>query len=78
MDKRNNGENKRGAMDNNEYRDGMNNGAVPGINTPEIVPPAFNPPVPNRAWTAMKSELEGDGLSEKERRDIIFGEEEDF
>ena len=70
--------NSNGAMDSNEYRDGMNNGAVPGINTPEIVPPAFNPPVPNRAWTAMKRELEGDGLSEKERRDIIYGEDEDF
>ena len=67
-----------GAMDSNEYRDGMKNGAVPGINTPEIVPPAFNPPVPNRAWTAMKRELEGDGLSEKERRDMIYGEDEDF
>ena len=28
-------------------------GSVPGINTPGIELPAFNPPVPNRAWTAM-------------------------
>lgn len=52
--------------------------AIPGINTPGIELPAFNPPVPNRAWTAMKKELEDDGLTERERRDIIYGEEEDF
>ena len=53
-------------------------GAINGINTPGIELPAFNPPVPNRAWTAMKKELEDDGLTERERRDIIYGEEEDF
>ena len=52
--------------------------AIPGINTPGIELPAFNPPVPNRAWTAMKKEIEDDGLTEKERLDIIYGEEEDF
>ena len=26
-----------------------------GINSPEIAPPAFNPPVPNRAWTEMRN-----------------------
>ena len=50
--------------------------AIPGINTPGIALPAFNPPVPNRAWTAMKKELEGDGLTEKERRDMIWDEED--
>ena len=32
--------------------------ATIGINTPEIEPPAFNPPVPNRAWTEMKKDIE--------------------
>ena len=32
--------------------------ATVGQNTPEIAPPAFNPPVPNRAWTEMKKEIE--------------------
>ena len=27
--------------------------AVPGVNSPEIAPPAYNPPVPNRAHTEM-------------------------
>ena len=30
---------------------------VPGINNPEIELPAYNPPVPNRAWTAMRKEM---------------------
>ncbi len=34
------------------------NNAIPGINTPGVELPAFNPPVPNRAWTAMKKEIE--------------------
>lgn len=34
--------------------------SVPGINTPGIELPAFNPPVPNRAWTAMRKEIERD------------------
>ena len=32
--------------------------AIPGINTPGVELPAFNPPVPNRAWTAMKKDIE--------------------
>ena len=39
-------------------RPDMTEDSVPGINTPGIELPAFNPPVPNRAWTAMKKELE--------------------
>ena len=31
-------------------------GAVSGINTPDIELPAYNPPVPNRAWTEMKKD----------------------
>ena len=33
-------------------------GAVPGVNTPDIEVPAYNPPVPNRAWTEMKKDYE--------------------
>ena len=41
--------------------------SVPGINNPEIGLPAFNPPVPNRAWTAMRKGLDIDELDEVER-----------
>ena len=36
--------------------------STPGINTPDIELPAFNPPVPNRAWTAMREELGRDAI----------------
>ena len=60
------------------------NGSVPGVNTPDIrLPsskksadvsaPAFNPPVPNRAWTEMKKGMEIEGLSEDEKRDLYVG-----
>ena len=45
-------------------------GAVSGINTPGIELPAYNPPVPNRAWTAMKNGLDIDSLSEEEKREM--------
>ena len=48
-------------------------GAVSGINNPGIELPAFNPPVPNRAWTAMRNGLDIDELSEEEKRDMYFG-----
>ena len=47
--------------------------ATSGINTPAIELPAFNPPVPNRAWTAMRRGLDIDELSEEERRDLYIG-----
>ena len=47
--------------------------SVPGINTPEISPPAFNPPVPNRAWTAMIQGKDIDELSEEEKRMLYYG-----
>ena len=47
--------------------------AVPGVNTPNIELPSFNPPVPNRAWTAMKNGLDIDELSEEEKRDLYMG-----
>ena len=42
--------------------------ATPGINTPGIELPAFNPPVPNRAWTAMVKEENTTKTSEKKKR----------
>jgi len=48
-------------------------GAISGINTPGIDLPAFNPPVPNRAWTAMRQGLDIDELTEEERRDLYIG-----
>ena len=60
------------------------NGSVPGVNTPDIrLPgvnmmgdvsvPAYNPPVPNRAWTAMKMGMDITELSEEEKRDLYVG-----
>ncbi len=59
---------------NEGYPKGRTSGyedAVPGINTPGIELPAFNPPVPNRAWTEMKNDIEH--LSEQEKRNLYFG-----
>ena len=44
--------------------------SVPGVNTPNIELPAFNPPVPNRAWTEMKRNIES--LSEEEKRELYM------
>lgn len=38
--------------------------STPGINTPGIELPAFNPPVPNRAWTAMRLGMDIDEVTE--------------
>ena len=47
--------------------------SVPGINTPEISPPAFNPPVPNRAWTAMRMGKDIDDLTAEEKAEMHLG-----
>ena len=47
--------------------------SIPGINTPGIELPAFNPPVPNRAWTAMRNGVDIDELSEEEKRNLYLG-----
>ncbi len=44
-----------------------------GINSPKIALPAFNPPVPNRAWTAMRMGKDIEELTEEERRDLYIG-----
>lgn len=64
------------------------NGAVPGVNTPDIrLPgaeskqnvsiPAFNPPVPNRAWTEMRKNLEFEMLSESEKK-ALYGNKKEY
>lgn len=53
-------------------------GAVSGINTPGIELPAFNPPVPNRAWTAMRKGMDIDSLSEEEKREMYLGRDNIF
>ena len=53
-------------------------GAISGINTPGIELPAYNPPVPNRAWTAMRKGLDIDQLSEEEKRSMYLGRDDIF
>ena len=53
-------------------------GAISGINTPGIELPAYNPPVPNRAWTAMRAGYDIDELSEEEKREMYLGRDELF
>jgi hypothetical protein len=48
-------------------------GAISGITSPGIDLPAFNPPVPNRAWTAMRQGKDLDELTEEEKRDLYYG-----
>ena len=43
------------------------------INNPAIELPAFNPPVPNRAWTAMRAGMDIDALTEEEKADLYIG-----
>lgn len=65
------------------------NGSVPGVNTPEIsLPgpenkqdvsiPAFNPPVPNRAWTEMRKKLKFEMMSESEKQTLYGNRKEHF
>ncbi len=59
------------------YEPGETN-SVPGINTPEISLPAFNPPVPNRAWTAMRAGKDIDQLTDEERQMLYYGKDQIF
>jgi hypothetical protein len=65
----------RNAGDYPKSRDTGYTDAIPGINTPGIELPAFNPPVPNRAWTAMRMGLDIDELSDEEKRDMYYGKD---
>ena len=49
-----------------------------GIHNPNIALPAFNPPVPNRAWTAMRQGLDIDELNEEEKREMYLGRDDIF
>lgn len=44
--------------------------AVPGVNTPTVSLPAYNPPVPNRAWTEMRAGRDIQALSEEEKAQL--------
>jgi len=57
------------------YSNETTSAAIPGINTPGIELPAFNPPVPNRAWTAMRMGVDIDELSEEEKRELYYGKD---
>ena len=48
---------------------------IPGINTPGLELPAYNPPVPNRAWTAMRNGMDIDSLTEQEKRELYYGKD---
>ena len=75
MDKKNNDKKNQNHID--RYRKEAP-GAINGINTPGIELPAFNPPVPNRAWTAMKMGMDIEQLSEEEKRDLYVGRDRFF
>ena len=49
-----------------------------GIHNPNIALPAFNPPVPTRAWTAMRMGVDIDELDEEEKRDMYLGRDYQF
>ena len=66
MENKKNGKNTDRSVDG-RYSDFTGENGIPGINTPGIELPAFNPPVPNRAWTAMRKGLDIDELDEVER-----------
>ena len=58
------------------YSNETDKNAIPGINTPGVELPAFNPPVPNRAWTAMRAGKDIDELNEEEKRDLYYGRDD--
>ena len=73
MEKEKNPQSKKNSAPTDRYDKGYGTNSIPGINTPEISLPAFNPPVPNRAWTAMRAGLDIDELTDEERRDLYPG-----
>ncbi|MBQ2793656.1 MAG: hypothetical protein IKL79_06540 [Clostridia bacterium] len=56
----------------------MNNAGVNelGYSATGLALPAFNPPVPNRAWTAMRAGVDIDELSEEEKRELYYGKDQ--
>ena len=49
--------------------------ANPRMYIPETSPVPMDPPVPNRAWTAMKNGKDIDELSEEEKRMLYYGKD---
>ena len=56
---------------------GKNSREKAGTKLPPIVTPPI-PPVPNRAWTAMRKGLDIDQLSEEEKRSMYLGRDNIF
>lgn len=75
MEKEKNPQNKKTSAPTDRYDKGYETNSIPGINSPEISLPAFNPPVPNRAWTAMRAGLDIDELTEEEKRELYLGKD---
>ena len=70
MDKNTKNENIKNAP---SYRSDNSPNSTPGINSPDIELPEYNPPVPNRAWTAMRQGLDIEELTEEEKRELYYG-----
>ena len=51
---------------------------IPGVPLPGVELPAYNPPVPNRAWTAMRAGRDIEELTEEEKRDLYIGHDDLF
>ena len=67
--------NKKQSPPTDRFDKGYNTNSIPGINSPEISLPAFNPPVPNRAGTAMRAGVDIDELSAEEKRELYYGKD---
>ncbi len=67
--------NKKASAPTDRYDRGYETNSIPGINSPEISLPAFNPPVPNRAWTAMRKGANIDVMSEEEKKELYYGKD---
>ncbi len=61
-----------------KYREDGFYDSVPGINTPGVELPAFNPPVPNRAWTEMRNGIDIVEMPEEDKRDLYLGNKHDM
>ena len=48
---------------------------ISGVNSPSLSPLELDPPVPNRAWTAMKMGKDIDALTEEEKRMLYYGKD---
>lgn len=75
MEKEKNPLDKKNSAPTDRYDRGYETNSIPGINSPEISLPAFNPPVPNKAWTAMRAGVDIDELSEEEKRELYYGKD---